>query len=237
MTLSLLTCNIWFDPYQAYARHTTLLDRALARAPDVLLFQEVTDDFVALWAERAGHYTWSEARGPGESYGLLTATRLPDAAFDTLPLPSYQGRVGLRLTSPALSITNVHLESRRPSTDTRIEQLEALLPDHQDVLAGDFNFGHAWPEDASRPSPWRDAWAELRPWDPGYTVDDEENPMRAWMRPEKGRRERYDRVWYREDRVRVTAIERCLTKPIAGFEPVITPSDHDGLWATLEIMS
>lgn len=234
MTLSLLTCNIWFDPYQAHTRHEALLDRALATDPDVLFFQEVTEDFVAQWTARADGWTWTQARGPGETYGLLSATTHPDAAFHTLDLPSYQGRLGLTLALPDLRLTNLHLESRRPSTDTRLEQLEALLSSGEhDVLAGDFNFGQGWEEDGLCQAPWRDAWATLRPWDPGLTVDDEDNPMRAWMRPGQGRRERYDRVWYRDDRVDVVGIERCLTDVIAGHDPPITPSDHYGLRAIL----
>lgn len=239
--MKLLTCNVWFDPYAQQARAVALLDGALALDPDVVCFQEVTEAFLGWWRAHplSGRLpAQATAIDDEQGYGLLLATRLPHATFDTLALPTCQGRAALRMQAPdAPDVVCVHLESRDHNALTRLDQLDALAAwtRPETILAGDLNFAPRAEEDLSLRTTWRDAWAELRPHDPGLTVDDKANPMRAWMRPERDRQQRLDRVCARRDghTWQITTIDRCLHTPLPHLTPPVTPSDHDALIVTI----
>jgi tyrosyl-DNA phosphodiesterase 2 len=95
------------------------------------------------------------------------------------------------------------------------------------VLVGDMNFSDDAPAETACMQGWHDAWPELHPGDPGFTVDSHINALR-FMSKRKHVRKRIDRVFWRGDDWRVASIERLGTEPLEG-DPLTFVSDHFGL--------
>ncbi|MCA9716226.1 MAG: endonuclease/exonuclease/phosphatase family protein [Myxococcales bacterium] len=239
MTLRVATWNVWFGEWAEASRQAALWAELARLEPDVICLQEMTlphFEGPGLRARRRRGDWISES--PRSRYDVVTLARAPVRGSERVPLPSDMGRnllITRLATSPPLTVATVHLESTAETTARRVQQLELIterLARERDVLlVGDMNFPDGERPEAAALAGWRDAWRELRPGDPGYTVDSETNQMRAWTNPRR-KRARLDRALLRGDGWRFTAATRLGTRPLPE-DPLTFISDHYGLLVEL----
>ncbi len=240
MKLRVVTWNVWFGEWNAARRQEALWAELARLEPDVICLQEMTQEHLdrpELHARRFGGEWISDAHING--YDVITLARVPVRRSERLPLVSVMGR-NLLVTrldiDPPLTVATVHLESTAPMTEYRVRQLNdinSFLAAEPDVLlVGDMNFADGSRPEESAITGWRDAWRELRPDEPGYTLDSERNKMRGWTKPGT-KRARLDRALLQSERWRFTEIERLGTQALPE-DPLTHISDHFGLLLELE---
>mmetsp|Transcript_100899 Transcript_100899/g.261134 ORF Transcript_100899/g.261134 Transcript_100899/m.261134 type:complete len:257 (-) Transcript_100899:59-829(-) len=247
MALRLLTFNIWFSPFEMHRRMHAIGDILASRQPDLIAFQEMTDEH---WRACRSHpafasYSWSDAARPAARYYTLIGSRLPVISqASRRPFQrSSMGRDLLHLkvgrpSEPPLVFATTHLESLDESQSRR-EQMEesfaALSSSPDAVICGDTNINEAIDGVVALPRSWTDAWLALRPDDPGYTFDFTHNSMLAqkdsWAARNQARL-RYDRFWVKLQSYTIADIE-LLASPVHGMGK-LWPSDHFGLLLTLD---
>jgi tyrosyl-DNA phosphodiesterase 2 len=236
--LTLATYNVWFSDYWAVERYRAIATLLSARAPDVMVFQEVNSVALAEflgqpWIRR--HYHRAAAAGDDfGDYGMLMLSRLPITGVTYTRLPSRLGRGYLRaefvVNGHPLVICCVHLESAKAAAPLRARQLArvfgALEAPNDVVVLGDFNMRDA--EDSLITAPYVDVWPALRPDEKGFTEDTSINLLRWDSKPKK-RHVRFDRILVKGTRWSPAAIELVGTEPISSACPRVFPSDHFGL--------
>jgi tyrosyl-DNA phosphodiesterase 2 len=240
-TLRIVTWNVWFGHWAREQRQAALWAELERRRPDVVCLQEVVPEHLSgPEIERLrdlGHWVSDEAIF---DYDIVTLSRRPVHASERVTLPSMMGRELLivRLaTDPPLTIANVHLESSSEETECRVQQLEriaaCLADEAADVLLlGDMNFPALEDRPENRAlAGWTDAWAQLRPDEPGYTIDTRINRMR-WLHKRKHDQRRIDRVFHRCRGWRVANIEVIGQTPLPD-DSLTFISDHFGLCVDL----
>ncbi|MFO7565231.1 MAG: endonuclease/exonuclease/phosphatase family protein [Enhygromyxa sp.] len=238
--LRLLTWNVWFGQWAREQRQAALWAEVERSGAEVVCLQEVVPEHLAgPEIERLRELGWWVSDEAIFDYGAVLLTRLSVSSSERVSLPSQMGRELLivRLaTDPPLSVATVHLESTAEQTEARVRQLELItsrLADEPEVvLAGDMNF----PAQPERPenralTGWTDAWAQLRPADPGYTIDTHINQMR-WLSKHEHEQRRIDRVFVRSRRWQATKVELLGLTPLPD-DPLTFVSDHFGLCADL----
>lgn len=245
-SVSLVTLNTWFKEAARAERLAAQHAWLEAHQPDLIALQEVLPDQLeallnAPWV-RAAYQTLPDPSLPlrEAGYGVVLLSKVPVEQFSWLPLPSSQGRGLLSAVLPGgLTVSTVHLESRRPNHAARSAQLvhiaEAMRSAESHLLVGDFNFDDG-DEHPSPHGPWTDLWAAARPEDPGYTADEVVNPMRFAGRPPRPggpQRRRIDRLWLRDETEgwAVAELDRMGVEPIS---PDTWMSDHFGLTLRLQ---
>ncbi len=240
--LRVVTWNVWFNKWQRELRQRALWRVLAALKPDVVCLQEVVPAHLDGPEIRdLRDRGWWISEQTTRDYGVILVTRRPVRASERIPLPSVMGRELLVVqldTRPAITVATVHLESTPRMTGSRCRQLRdihARLADEPEVLlVGDMNFPAGdRPEAACLPD-WTDVWQALRPEDPGFTVDTDENMMRKLMKT-GDRRERIDRALFRGDRWLIKRIDRLGTSPLPDDpdDPYLFVSDHFGLFIDL----
>jgi tyrosyl-DNA phosphodiesterase 2 len=239
--LSVVTWNVWFSGFEIGPRATRLLQELDLCQPSVVCLHEVAPDFVRRLAVARWLEGWSASATDAETlgdYGVVVLSRFPIVEIGWHNLPSGMGRrlLVVRLDS-RLAVANVHLESLRDNAEIRAAQLEgvftALRDEPEVVLTGDFNFRPTDPENALIPHDFVDAWAVLRPDDPGYTIDTDVNEMRFAYKSKK-KQVRFDRILVRSRSLRPKTVRLIGTAAIPNaFEENIWPSDHFGVHADL----
>lgn len=236
-----MTWNVWFGQWARAQRQAALWAEIERLRPDVVCLQEVVPEHLAgPEIERLRELGWWLSDDAIFDYDVSILARLPVVSSERLQLPSLMGRELLLIrprTEPPLTIATVHLESTAEETEARVQQLELitarLAAEPDVVLVGDMNFPALPERPENQPlAGWIDAWAQLRPTEPGYTIDSEVNQMR-WLQKRKHDQRRLDRVFIRSRRWKITNIELLGLSSLAG-DPLTFISDHFGLCADLE---
>ena len=177
---------------------------------------------------------------------LLILSRWPTKGTSYLPFNRGmygRGALAAKLEVPGfgpLVVATTHLVSFLERKRVRAAQLKKTLqwlaPYDDVILAGDFNFGDGEQPATSVLDPrYRDPWPALHPGQPGFTW----NREASWLtrvnsfRGEKSRR--LDRILVRSPRLVPTAIELRGTEAITSRRPILHPSDHFALLASLRI--
>lgn len=236
--LTLTTFNIWFDGYHAEPRYLAIAELLSNRAPDVMVFQEVTPAALTVFLAQPWireHYLRAAVSGFGVgNYGMLMLSRLPITEVTYTRLPTRQARGFLRadilINGIPQVVCCVHLDSGKSSSGLRARQLHAIfraLQTAEDaVLLGDFNMRDD--ENARIAAPFYDVWPALRPYDDGFTEDTSINLMRFDMK-NKHRQVRFDRVLIKGPHWTAVEIELLGMESISGENPRVFPSDHFGV--------
>jgi len=260
--LTIVTWNIWFESWYWRERLSATLAETLDHDPDVVCFQEVTQNVHSImlhcsfWRQR---YDPTEEQIPcsydcsvwirkGRSTGSgghginVTAT-----STSTVDLPTIYGRRGLcvdlRFPSDqqAMRVITTHLESGRGMADNRRAQLDVLrkAAEHTPtLLVGDMNIDPTYPENSALPG--QDLWLALHADDdPGFTEDTYVNEMRFWAHGGKQKRVRYDRILLLNPEPNHCVVDVRLMGTIPFFErngQLLWPSDHFGLVARLKVL-
>ncbi|GAB4567875.1 MAG: hypothetical protein Tsb0020_20750 [Haliangiales bacterium] len=242
-SLRVVTFNVLFAELYRDMRWRALLDEVERADADVIGFQEVTLAFLDVLLEtpwvRAGYAVTDVDGGSFRGYGVVLLTRVVPQQVSLHELPSAMGRrLLVAHFDERLAVATIHLESLRPSASAREVQFAQILDilsefDHV-VLMGDMNFCATWDENRRVPAAYRDLWAALHPGDPGWTVDTDVNLMLLGL-VGGPKQVRYDRVFLRSEggRWQPKAIRRLGMQPLAAH-PRLFPSDHFGLFASLE---
>jgi tyrosyl-DNA phosphodiesterase 2 len=236
--LRVLTWNVWFGDHMFAERAAALRAELARRRPHVIALQEVTGELLEQlldepWLRAAYQVSDVEL---WQRYDVVALARVPIREVTALELPTEMGRRLIVLDlACGLAVGSVHLESMKPSSQARADQLaiiQPLLAAHGDAaLVGDLNFSPADElETAALDPAFVDVWTALRPGEPGYTADGVANLMRYMLKP-TGTQKRIDRVFLRGTSWRASAIELVGTAPIDGDGTFV--SDHFGLEATL----
>ncbi|MGU3501490.1 endonuclease/exonuclease/phosphatase family protein [Mycobacterium sp. C31M] len=239
--ISLATYNIWCDPWHAEQRYRTIADELSHHAPDIMVFQEVTETARRVLLEqpwiRERYLSAAVTGGYVGNYGMLLLTRLPvgEVTYGGLPTERSRGYLTAcyRIGGHPLTVVGIHLESGKAADQLRDQQLGEIVGSVRDadaVFLGDFNLRDA--ENGIIPADFRDVWPILRPDEPGYTEDTTINLMRYDM-DDKHRHVRFDRVLLKGERWAPESIELLGREAIAPELPRVFPSDHFGVRATL----
>lgn len=234
--MKLLTLNIGFygDKHGAWQeRKPLILDALREHAPDVVALQAV-----ALDPERGEHQAAQLTAGyphvifepatvhpDGRQEGLAVLSRVPISEVRTLKLSLTPGcedqtsrvllHVKLDAPSGPLRLFNAHFSwVEAQGQDNVAEALPFLAAQNGPaVLVGDFNMTpDAAALDGLRAAGWRDAWAEKRPGEDGFTFVEKVEPSI-----------RIDYAWTRD--VRVNSVQVVLQDAQNG----VRASDHAGL--------
>jgi tyrosyl-DNA phosphodiesterase 2 len=242
--LSLATFNVWFNEYFADQRYRAIADVLAHAVPDVMVFQEVTPDALAVFLAqpwiRVRYRCASVIGGDLGNYGMLVLSRLPVSRVTYTRLPTRLARgfltVELTVNGQEETVTALHLESGKAAARLRARQLgrvfRALNRADSAVVLGDFNMRDD--ENGRIDADYIDVWPALRPTEPGFTEDTDINLMRLDSK-NKHRQVRFDRVLLKGSRWRPAAIELLGTDPISDAHPRVFPSDHFGVLCRLEL--
>jgi tyrosyl-DNA phosphodiesterase 2 len=241
--LTLTTFNIWFSDYHAEARYRAIAHLLARNPPDVMVFQEVTPEALAVFLDEPWiRVRYRRAAVTGRrvgNYGMLLLSRIPLGRVTYTRLPTQLARgfltAELTINGRAVVIAAIHLESGKASSRLRARQLGrvfgALRRADDAVVLGDFNMRDS--ENGIITAPYRDLWPELRPHDDGFTEDTSINHMR-YDSKNKHRHVRFDRVLLKGDGLTPTDIELLGTEPISDDLPRVFPSDHFGVRCRFE---
>jgi len=218
--LTFATWNIWFAGLYWRERLGATLVEVLEKDPDVVCFQEVTQNVHAILLNCDYWRQWyrpTEERLPslydcaiwirrigGGGDGSSSKHRVAaGGSARTVPLPSTYGRRGLFLDliwpnndRKTIRVMTTHLESGKEMAATRSAQLDVLRraagSTTPTLLLGDMNTDPSYPENAALPGV--DLWLARHPNDPGYTEDTHVNEMRFLAHGLKHKQVRYDRI-------------------------------------------
>lgn len=241
--LVLTTFNIWFNDFHAQDRWRAIAQLLSRNPPDIMVFQEVTPEALALFLEQPWiRVRYRRAAVTGRTvgnYGLLLLSRLPldRVTYTRLPTRLQRGFLTAELTvgGRPVVIAGIHLESGKASARLRERQLGrvfgALRRAESAVVLGDFNMRDS--ENGIITRPFRDLWPVLRPGEDGYTEDTSINLMR-YDSKNKHRHVRFDRVLLKGDRWAPTDIELLGMEPLSEDLPRVFPSDHFGVRCRFE---
>ncbi|PRP77790.1 Endonuclease/Exonuclease/phosphatase family protein [Planoprotostelium fungivorum] len=240
--LKVLTWNIFFGDDKKI-RHPKLLDIVHSEDPDIICFQEVTQDFVNLLMSQAwvrDHYFVADLSNawPACWYGVMVLSKKRPAKVFRQLLPTRQGRSLLAfeflINGKSFVVSTIHLESMDNDRDIRKAQMGIIFDQigssSSSILCGDCNFGDG-PENEEIPHAYVDAWRVLHKTDDpdpklalGHTFDHEKNPLIPFPITR-----RLDRVFLRSSEWEVVGMKMLGEESFKVEEKKTWPSDHWGL--------
>ena len=236
--LTITTYNVWNDSKHAEDRYLVIAELLWQRAPDIVVFQEITPTALDVFLEqswiREGYLRAAVVGGDAGLYGMLVLSRLPVSRVTYTRLPTRQSRGFLQaelvVNGARTVVCCLHLDSGKSSRRLRWWQLRRIFRAHQSVedavLLGDFNMRDD--ENHWIAAPYCDVWPALRPDEDGFTEDTSINLMRYDMK-DKHRHVRFDRVLLKGRSWAASEIELLGKAPISTELPRVFPSDHFGV--------
>ena len=266
--LRLVTYNVLATPAYAELRTRAVLRTLEDSKADIIALQEVAGWLLKPLLDepwvRDGYRVTREGGQPIAPGGQLILSRFPIDDVQWGVLTGRQRRtvvaVRVRIRGRTLRVATTHMESFLEDGPVRAEQLTAIfrLLDGADdgVLLGDLNFGDGEQPETGRLDPrYRDLWTALKPGNPGYTWNMDENPLARYGAFKGEQNRRLDRIlvrsaqWHAQSITiigNLSAAQRPFTRAVRASiqmpdvdrgddEPVIDvfPSDHYGLLGTL----
>ena len=242
--LSVTTYNVWNDTRYAEQRYRAIAQLLSRRAPDVMVFQEITPAALGLFTSpqwiRDGYARAAVVGAEAGNYGMLMLSRVPMSHVTYTRLPTRQARgflqAELTINGKQTVVCCVHLDSGKSSARLRGWQLRrifrALRNAEDAVVLGDFNMRDA--ENSRISGPYCDVWPALRPDEDGFTENTSINLMRYDMK-DKHRHVRFDRALVKGGQWAATDINLLGTEPISPDLPRVFPSDHFGVECVLRV--
>ena len=239
-TLKLFTINTWFEPHHTNDR-MILLAREIERLnPDIIAFQEVTQDMYEIFSKHAwfGGYKCRSWPKSDARYFTMMFTR-DESKYQRIDFPDTRmGRdllISYPLADSDIAVATFHLESTIEETHRRENQLGFTFKTMEDldggsistsIIMGDTNIT-AFDGNVCIPYPWIDVWEYLHAGDQGWTRDSS-NPNSPNVE-----HSRLDRVFLKSDKWSPKTIEIVADKVHPDF-PNLLPSDHYGLFCVLQ---
>lgn len=251
--ISMLTFNLWFAPAQMAERMEALGKIVQDLKPNILTFQEVTRQNLALlqkqrWFSRY-HLTPPNAAELPDYFVVILST-FPVNKWQIYPFKATPYNRKL-LTAEIESVTSsptapkklgfviatTHLEHTGRLTKLREEHLREsvkILSTYENVcVMGDMNLERQFDGDVILPGPWTDAWLAIPGHSEtnGYTWDQSKNTYIIKER-ESTLKDRLDRVFCKLSDFKVKEIRVVDDKMIKSE---VLPSDHFGIFTILEL--
>ena len=248
--ISMLTFNIWFVREKMRERMEALGQIVEDLKPDILTFQEVTRDNLALlqnqrWFARY-HLIPPDVYGEGAYFVVILSvfpvSKWHSYSFKNSPLnrkliTAETKNAVPSSTSTRFVIATTHLEHSGNLAKLREEHLREslkILSTYENVcVMGDMNIEAQFDGDIILPKPWIDAWLVLpgNTNSNGYTWDQSKN---SFIRKfgESTLKDRLDRVFCKLSDFEVKEMKIMGDKP--GKSDIL-PSDHFGLFTVIEL--
>lgn len=229
--LRVVTQNLWFDSQERESRMLAHLTQWQNIQPDLIAIQEATLACLRPllndpWLQ--GYWSSTSLESGAEWQGIALFSKVAPSRVEMLPLPGSMGRRLLLAQFPELWVGVIHLESMGSSGEVRRQQLQEIFANlsasPEALLLGDFNFCSSSQENQHLPDSYVDCWANLRPDQPGWTIDPSLNRFC------RGTPRRLDRALLRSQQWRPGEIQLLGTCPP---EEGLFASDHFGLWLQL----
>ncbi|XP_020614558.1 uncharacterized protein LOC110052737 [Orbicella faveolata] len=250
--ISMLTFNIWFAAEKMQERMAALGKIVENLKPDLLTFQEVTRDNLALLRQQkwfARYYlTPPGITREGRYFDIILTVFPVDKwhvyQFKNSPLnrklitAEIKGPVSSS-KSPRFVIATTHLEHSGTYAQLREEHLREslkMLSTYDNVcVMGDMNIEGQFDGDVILPWQWVDAWLTLpgNTNSNGYTWDQSKNPFIRKHGVETSLKDRFDRVFCKLRDFKVK--EMKIVGSNHTVKTSVLPSDHFGLFTVVEI--
>lgn len=250
--LSMLTFNIWFAAEKMQERMAALGKIVENLEPDMLTFQEVTRDNLALLRQQkwfVRYYLIPPDITKEGSYFDIILTVFPvdkwhvypfrNTPFNRKLVTAEIKRPVSSLKSPKFVIATTHLEHSGTYAQLREEHLKEslkMLSTYDNVcVMGDMNIEGQFDGDVILPWQWVDAWLTLpgNTNSNGNTWDQSKNPFIRKDGVESSLKDRFDRVFCKMRDFKVK--EMKIVGNNHTVKTSVLPSDHFGLFTVIEI--
>ena len=250
--ISMLTFNIWFAAEKMEERMAALGKIVGNLKPNILTFQEVTRDNLALLRQQkwfARYYlTPPDITREGKYFDIIL-TVFPVDIWHVYPFK--YSPLNRKLTtgeikrpvssskSPGFVIATTHLEHSGTYAQLREEHLRQslkMLSTYDNVcVMGDMNIEGQFDGDVILPWQWVDAWLTLpgHTNSNGYTWDQSRSPFIRKHGVETSLKDRFDRVFCKLTDFKVK--EMKIVGNNRTVKTDVLPSDHFGLFTVIEI--
>lgn len=249
--ISMLTFNIWFATEKMRERMAALGQIVEDLKPDILTFQEVTRDNLALlqrqrWFARY-HLIPPDVAKEGRYFVVILSVFPVDKwqsyPFKNSPLNRKLITAETKSTVPSSTstrfvIATTHLEHSGNFAKLREEHLREslkILSTYENVcVMGDMNIERQFDDDIILPRPWIDAWLALpgHTDSNGYTWDHNKNPFISRKYGESTLKDRLDRVFCKLADFEVKEMKLVGDKMAKSD---VLPSDHFGLFTVIKL--
>lgn len=251
-----MTYNISIRDFMREERSRAVINEVLRHSPHVVAFQEMTPEYYDLLKKdkafslqyRLVPETEKAVRG---KLVIALSSEIRDYADQHVKLPGRMGRYAQIMRfrfipremaeGHLIQIVNLHLESYLEDGPIRVKQLKAIRPylKKPSIILGDFNFGdgpEAKPEKEALPDGYQDSWQLIYGSKPGYTWNQEENPLSDLFKFDGEKSRRIDFILFNADEWLVEHVQLAGTKKVLKYkdEP-IPPSDHYAVVADFQV--
>ena len=248
--LKLVTWNVFFGNVMKLQRYEKIMQESLSKSPDIICFQEVTDDFIKVLKENP------QIRNdflivPGDEkmyvpkhnwYGVTICVRKTfgkPVLVEETEVPTRMGRAWLSVVfqrkGETLAVSTIHAESLS-SAGTRKQQFETIgkygEKYDQHIICGDFNISGGM-ESKNIPSVFEDCWLESNNGEETLTWNHQSNPTIHASNPSDNWMARCDRVMLAGAKSG-KKYEMSLIGTEKTVEGKYCPSDHFGLFFDAE---
>jgi len=252
MEIKMLTYNIWFSDEKMRERMEALGEIVEDLEPDLLAFQEVTHENLAIlqkqrWFSRR-HMVPPNVAQEGKWHFVVILSSYPVERWQVYQLKNSNRTLVLAETKSSISsvgvnfvIATTHLKHSGYNTRIREEQLKEslnIISAYDNVcVMGDLNIEDKVDGDVILPSPWIDAWLSMpgNTDSNGYTWDRSKTPFASVLKRTVNAtsyQARLDRVLCKLPDFKVTEMRVVGDKVTKSG---ILPSDHFGLFTIIEL--
>ena len=250
--IKMLTYNIWFSDEKMRERMEALGEIVEDLEPDLLAFQEVTHENLAIlqkqrWFSRH-HMVPPNVAQEGKRHFVVILSSYPVERWQVYQLKNSNRTFVLAETKSSISsvgvnfvIATTHLKHSGYNTRIREEQLKEsfnIISAYDNVcVMGDLNIEDKVDGDVILPSPWIDAWLSMpgNTDSNGYTWDRSKTPFASVLKRTVNAtsyQARLDRVLCKLPDFKVKEMRVVGDKVTKSG---ILPSDHFGLFTIIEL--
>ena len=255
--IKMLTYNIWFSDEKMRERMEALGEIVEDLEPDLLTFQEVTRDNLAVlreqrWFSRYHLVPWPpDLAKEGKSHFVVILSSFPVERWEVYTLKTSPRNRTLVVAEPksftssaevVFVIATTHLAYSGYNTKLREEQLREsvkIISAYDNVcVMGDLNIQDKVDGDVVLPSPWIDAWLSIsgNSESNGYTWDRNKTPFASVLKSTVNSisyQIRLDRVLCKLSDFKVKEMRIVGDKVTKSG---VRPSDHFGLFTVIELV-
>jgi tyrosyl-DNA phosphodiesterase 2 len=247
--ISFLSYNIWFEEHNWKNRTTAILELLQQNNSDVICLQEVISEFIVLLCESTFIQNNYYISGNFDSgYDVLMLTKFPCCFYISFFISLMERKLlfcTFTYKDRDFCVSTAHFESLKNSSKVRKEQLDLsfkILNENQTknsfiCLMGDFNFDNN-EEEKNIDESFLDSWLYYKKNlrnikntlgdNDGYTMC--VDPYPPW---------RPDKLFYKGDikltKFEIIGREEIEVNSYENLKPVLTPSDHYGIFVQFEL--
>ena len=242
--MQILTLNLRHNNDHWEQRKPLVIDLIQALQPDIIGFQEVWMPIqqAHLILDAVDGQAYTIYATPKQAHhgkeGIAIATRLPSSQPEVLHLPGGERvaqRVMIDVDNHSLCFANTHLHHLPQEDESeRLPQMKALLEwlstvDTPTIITGDMNTIPTRETMQLATKQYHSAYQQVHGHEPDYTFP---APLAAAQYPDH--RVTIDYILISPDTLHATSA-RIVGDETHGTDPILSPSDHCGILATIEL--